>query len=334
MQAVRDLFLTYNGIEEEIENESDHDREPLKDRASRFGSIGHYVLRYWDILMVRRLRNALIATGIVALSQQLSGINLMAFYGGSTLVGITPGDPSSLESDSKVSKAMLYNVIFGLLNFLFCLPGIYFIDVWGRRRILLLTIPFMAICLMGAAVSSGRLSREVVATWLYLHTVSYSPGMGPVPFILAAESFPLTYRDTGASIAISINFLFAGLLAWLQPLLVDSINFNGTLGVFSGLNVVAFVLIFLLVEETNLNSLETLYQVFNRPKREFMRFQIFEILPWCWKFIIGTRTLNKPNFNDSHRQQVSVHEDEDEERLRDTSQDIRLTNMSGGNGRG
>lgn len=37
----------------------------------------------------------------------------MAFYGGSTLVGITPGDPPDAESDSKVSKAMLYNLIFG-----------------------------------------------------------------------------------------------------------------------------------------------------------------------------------------------------------------------------
>lgn len=73
MQAVRDLFLTYKGIEAEIQNKADDTREPLKNRAPLLGGIGHYILRYWDIMKVRRLRNSLIGSGIVALWQQLSG---------------------------------------------------------------------------------------------------------------------------------------------------------------------------------------------------------------------------------------------------------------------
>ncbi|KAF4440065.1 hypothetical protein F53441_12387 [Fusarium austroafricanum] len=323
MQAVRDLFLTYKGIEAENTKES---------LAPVPGGGAHYLLRYWKILKIRRLRNALIASGIVALSQQLSGINLMAFYGGTTLVGITPGN---VPEANQISRAMLYNLIFGLLNFLFCLPAIYYIDVWGRRKILLFTVPFMAICLMGAAVSFERLSREAVAAWLYFHTIFYSPGMGPVPFILAAESFPLAYRDTGASFAISINFLFAGLLAWLQPLLVDGIEFGGTIGVFSGLNVVAFVLIFLLVEETSGVPLESLSLIFNKPKGEFTRFQIFETLPWLGKLMLGKSSLaEQPVINYDLRGQPSVHESEDEEHLResnDVSYGMRLADMHGGN---
>lgn len=72
--------------------------------------------------------------------------------------------------------------------------------------------------------------------------VAYSPGLGPIPFTLASESFPLTHREAvsrhdlalrpgaylianrclsnkkqGTAWAISINLLFAGLLAVCFP---------------------------------------------------------------------------------------------------------------------
>ncbi|KAK6716456.1 hypothetical protein SNK04_007406 [Fusarium graminearum] len=259
LQADRDLFATHQGIVNEIRMERDDDG------LSSSGSL-RYVTRYCNIFKYRRLRNAAITTGIVALSQQLSGINLMAFYGGTTLVGITPGN---VPDGGQIMKAMVYNLIFGSINFLFCLPAIYYIDTLGRRKILLYTIPGMAIGLMAAAI--------------FFHTAFYSPGMGPVPFVLAAESFPLAYRETGASFAITINFLFAGLLAWLQPLLVAGVKFGGTLGVFSGLNVISFFLIFFLVEETHGNDLEYLGRVFRRSKLEFARQQFYKLVPFSGK---------------------------------------------------
>ncbi|WXC61445.1 hypothetical protein SNK03_007320 [Fusarium graminearum] len=273
LQADRDLFATHQGIVNEIRMERDDDG------LSSSGSL-RYVTRYCNIFKYRRLRNAAITTGIVALSQQLSGINLMAFYGGTTLVGITPGN---VPDGGQIMKAMVYNLIFGSINFLFCLPAIYYIDTLGRRKILLYTIPGMAIGLMAAAVSYDQVTIEVVAFWIFFHTAFYSPGMGPVPFVLAAESFPLAYRETGASFAITINFLFAGLLAWLQPLLVAGVKFGGTLGVFSGLNVISFFLIFFLVEETHGNDLEYLGRVFRRSKLEFARQQFYKLVPFSGK---------------------------------------------------
>ncbi|KAF4334827.1 sugar transporter [Fusarium beomiforme] len=342
IQAVRDLFLAYQGIKKELQNENYNDSNASsKPRTPVLGAVGHYVLQYWRILKVHRLRNAAITTGIVALSQQLSGINLMAFYGGTTLVGMNPGQQ---PTDSQISKAMLYNLIFGLLNFLFCLPAIHSIDVLGRRKILLFTIPGMALGLMAAAISFDTLNKdvrsEVVAFWIYFHTAFYSPGMGPVPFTLAAESFPLAFRDTGASLAISINLLFAGLLAWLQPLLVAGIHFGGTLGVFAGLNVVAFVLIFLLVEETSGVPLESLGLVFSKRKRDLIHFQLSKFLPWFGRFIVGRSSLaERPertiDFNQTSEQ--TVPETDDEERFENTDSippGIRLTDMSGANGGG
>lgn len=54
----------------------------------------------------------------------------------------------------------------------------------------------------------------------------------------------------------------------------------GALGLFSGLNIVALVMVFLLVEETKRRTLEELDHIFAVSKRKFMRFQVFEYLPW------------------------------------------------------
>lgn len=62
----------------------------------------------------------------------------------------------------------------------------------------------------------------------------------------------------------------------------------GSLGFFSFLNVVAFVMVFLLVEETKRQSLEDLDLVFAVSKRKFMSFKVQQYGPW-WirRYILG-----------------------------------------------
>lgn len=64
----------------------------------------------------------------------------------------------------------------------------------------------------------------------------------------------------------------------------------GSLGFFAFLNIVAFVLVFLLVEETKRRSLEDLDLVFAVSKRRFISFNVQEYGPW-WirRHILGQR---------------------------------------------
>ncbi|KAF7534006.1 hypothetical protein G7054_g6615 [Neopestalotiopsis clavispora] len=115
------------------------------------------------------------------------------------------------------------------------------------------------------------------------HAALYSAGLGPVPFTLAAESFPLTHREVGCAFAISTNLLFAGVLSLLFPSILHGITIPGSLGLFAALSVLAFVLVFLLVEETKQRSLEDLDFVFDISKRLFIKHQVSEYLPWLFK---------------------------------------------------
>jgi hypothetical protein len=48
-----------------------------------------------------------------------------------------------------------------------------------------------------------------VALGIYLFTMAYSPGEGPVPFTYSAEAFPLYIRDIGMSYAtVCWNFYY------------------------------------------------------------------------------------------------------------------------------
>ena len=61
----------------------------------------------------------------------------------------------------------------------------------------------------------------------------------------------------------------------------------------------ALVLIFLLVEETKRRSLEELDHVFAVSKCEFMRFQVFEYLPWLVnRFLLGRRRKQPEMYKD------------------------------------
>ncbi|UNI17455.1 hypothetical protein JDV02_003796 [Purpureocillium takamizusanense] len=129
--------------------------------------------------------------------------------------------------------------------------------------------------------------------------MAYSPGLGPIPFTLASESFPLSHREAGTSWAISINFFFAAILSLFFPSVNSAIGQAGSLGLFAALNVLALVLVFLLVEETKRRSLEDLDHIFAVSKRDFMRFQVTEILPWfLGKVLLRNKTKRPQLYKD------------------------------------
>lgn len=149
-------------------------------------------------------------------------------------------------------KILLYSLGFGIINFVFALPAFYTIDTLGRRSLLLITFPFLALFQLLTAMafvgkntdaqSTGNLSTGSQSTgsqstgsqsgnsgitetaqWplaivgMYLFGVAYSPGEGPVPFVYSAESMPLYIRDLGMGCVTSINWFFNWLIAITAP---------------------------------------------------------------------------------------------------------------------
>ena len=262
VQAGRDLY--YIHVQLQVEDE--------------FVGHGHYVKRFVELFTVPRIRRATLAAFTVMMAQQMCGINIIAFYSSDVFK----------KAGSDDFEALLATWGFGLINFLFAFPAVWTIDTFGRRSLLLFTFPQMAWTLLAAGLCNfipGKKGAHLalVAVFVYLFAVFYSPGEGPVPFTYSAEVFPLSHREVGMAFSVATNLFWAAVLTITFPLMLEKLGVSGSFGLYSGLNVLALVMIFLWLPETKQRTLEELDYIFAVPTRVFMRYQVTKALPWWLK---------------------------------------------------
>ncbi|KKA30873.1 hypothetical protein TD95_000741 [Thielaviopsis punctulata] len=237
---------------------------------------GNYFKRVVELFTIPRIRRANLAAVTVMLAQQMCGINIIAFYS------------SSIFEDAGFSEfqALAASFGFGLINWLFAFPAFYTIDTFGRRSLLLFTFPNMMWTLMAAGLCTmldGTARLATVAMFVYMFAMFYSPGEGPVPFVYAAEVYPLSHREVGMGLAVAVCLGFAAILSITFPYLLEQAGQVGAFMVYAGFNLTAFILIFLWVPETKQRTLEELDWVFSVPISKFIRYQFTEVLPYTWK---------------------------------------------------
>ncbi|KAL4931545.1 general substrate transporter [Aspergillus undulatus] len=157
------------------------------------------------------------------------------------------------------------NFGFGLASFLFTIPAYRYIDGYyqkGRRILLLVSLAGMFFTLI--AISSFYLidkkSRDtrlglIAVFTIVVYLAFYGIGAGPVPFTFSAEVFPLAFREVGMSFRVMVNSLGLGLSVNFVPAITNASVFGERgnaylLYIFTGLDLLAFVLVFLFVPST------------------------------------------------------------------------------------
>jgi MFS family permease len=133
-------------------------------------------------------------------------VNVLAFYSSTVFSTIVQTDGNSYLH---AGTALFFSLGVGVINFIFAWPAFFYIDKYGRRPLLLTTVPLMFLFLLIAGlctmISDKQVAVGVVVGFLYLFVVVYSPGMGPIPFTYSAEVFPITHREIGMSWAVSVS---------------------------------------------------------------------------------------------------------------------------------
>ncbi|KAH7169942.1 hexose transporter [Dactylonectria macrodidyma] len=236
---------------------------------------GNFFTRCVELFTIPRIRRATQASGIIMAAQQFCGINIMAFYS-STIF-------EQAGASNKV--ALLASWGFGMAMFVFAFPALYTIDVWGRRALLLATFPNMCWTLVAAGMSfyvdsDSPAHIGLIALFIYLYVAFYSPGEGPIAFVYSSEVFPLSHREVGMSWAVATNNFWAVIVGLTFPPMLQALKAQGSFGLFSGMNIVCLIAIFLWLPETKQRSLEELDDVFSVSTRRHMSYQMNEVLPW------------------------------------------------------
>ncbi|XWS56657.1 hypothetical protein CRYUN_Cryun09bG0104600 [Craigia yunnanensis] len=96
---------------------------------------------------------------------------------------------------------------------------------------------------------------------LGLYILSYSPGMGTVPWIVNSEIYPLRYRGIGGGLAAVSNWISNLIVSVTSLSLTEALNSAGTFFLFAGFCIIGFIFIYRLVLETKGLQIEEVKQM-------------------------------------------------------------------------
>ncbi len=221
-----------------------------RDAAEHEGGIVTLRTEPW----VRRV--LLIGIG-VAVSQQLSGINSVMYYG--TLLLEQAGFSSS--------AALIANVANGVIAVIGMLTGMALIDRVGRRRLMIagftgITSMHLLIGLSALLLPEGLGRAIFILIFVVLFVGCMQASIGFGAWIILAEIFPLKFRGAGIGISVLMMWLANATVTLLFPVVVSATGITVTFFLFAGLGAVCLFFFWRFVPETKGRSLEQIEESF------------------------------------------------------------------------
>lgn len=175
-------------------------------------------------LKTKAMRFPLMVGIIIAIAQQITGINVIFFYA-----------PTIFEqSGVGTNAAFMQAVLIGVVNVAFTLVAMLTIDKWGRKPLLIIgltgVVISMAICTYGFKQATYQIQQSAIVEIQHSAPASASK--------LAPLTSDTYYSDVAFKRALKRVLSSDEFDTYQQPLLTSSINMNAPLVLFG---IIAFV---------------------------------------------------------------------------------------------
>ncbi|PIL29118.1 MFS general substrate transporter [Ganoderma sinense ZZ0214-1] len=210
-------------------------------------------------------RALIVACGLQAF-QQLCGFNTLMYYSATLFKEIGFDQPTAV------------GLIVSGTNFLFTLFALKYIDIIGRRKIMIWTAPVMVFGLVLASVSFYFMTKKTGGnlvdgthyshTWsaivllaMILFVASFATGLGNVPW-QQGELFALEVRGIGTSLATATNWTSNLIIGATYLSLMGRITPSGAFGLYAGLSLLGWLFCVFAYPETAGLSLEEVTLIF------------------------------------------------------------------------
>lgn len=221
-----------------------------------------------DLVRAPALRPRLVLGIALQLFQQLCGINTVMYYSATIL------QHAGYRGDR---DPIVFSVPLAGTNALFTLLGFKVVERFGRRPLVLASLTGCAIFLVAFAIVAFLFPSDdppkAAAVGFILCLIGYlacfAPGMGPVPWVVNAEIYPLKYRSASTSIATTANWVSNTIVSQLFPVLMGWLGTGATFSVLVVMCAIAFVFVWWKMPETRGLSLEALERGLPPVKRQF-----------------------------------------------------------------
>lgn len=207
----------------------------------------------WNNLVNPIYKKALFVGIGLSILQQLTGINAILYY--------APEIFKSLGSSTDAS--LLETSILGVVNLIFTLLAIKWVDKMGRKPLLYIGSAGMTISLAAVGVFIyNEAVGNYVLPFLILFMASFSISWGPIVWVLLSEIFPNKIRSLALAISVFIQWVANFVVTQVFPSLIENQwlkdNFNGAFPfyLFSVICLFSLFFVWKKVPETKNKSLE------------------------------------------------------------------------------
>ncbi|GKV33865.1 hypothetical protein SLEP1_g42313 [Rubroshorea leprosula] len=238
----------------------------------RASSVSKTIKHPFKKIIQRKYRPQLVMAIAIPFFQQVTGINVIAFYAPLLFRTIGMGESASLMS----------SVVTGVIGTGSTFISMLIVDKLGRKALFIgggiqmLVSQVMVGGILAAqlgdhsAVSRGYAYLVIVLISVYVAGFGWS--WGPLGWLVPSEIFPLEIRSAGQSIVVAVSFLFTFIVA--QTFLTMLCHFkSGIFFFFGGWVIVMTAFVYFLLPETKNVPIEQMDKVW----REH----------WFWKEIVG-----------------------------------------------
>lgn len=197
--------------------------------------------------------------------QQLTGVNFIMYYSTTFFNGASIQNPFTIS------------LIMQVINVVSTIPGLFVVEQWGRRKLLMVGGVGMAICQLLIAsftasptgMDSKQLSNQILIAFVALDVFFFAASWGPVAWVVTSEIYPLKVRAKAMSLSTASNWLLNFGIGYGTPFMMASGPDYADMGprvffVWGAFCILAVAFVWLMVYETSRISLEQIDEMYER----------------------------------------------------------------------
>jgi sugar porter (SP) family MFS transporter len=208
----------------------------------------HDKMQNSDELFSGKYKTPIVLAMLFAFFNQVSGINAIIYYAPRIFEMAGLGAHSSLLS----------TVGIGLINFIFTLIAINFIDKVGRKVLMMIgSVGLIAsLFLVAFTFYSGHFDGFAIPIYMMVFIAFFAFSQGAVIWVFISEIFPNQVRAKGQTLGSSTHWVMAAIIAFGFPYLAETLGGAVTFFFFGTMMVLQLIFVWRFMPETKGKSLE------------------------------------------------------------------------------